>query len=217
MIIFQTKTHGNLSKPSKASIIICCVATSLWWRLFSLTPVLRPAMDFFHDCMLMCVSGVVQTRLYLFLQAVNNNGVRMYTGIHGIMNFPSSRSLNVHNLFLPKREKSHKEAQTFNQLCFISTKSPSGELESALKSAKLCWQCENTKVIAALEFMAGVPAILLCGDDLNEIRTFFLFLGKEAAQANLLSMNSAVLVQAELLALSREIASKSMCASGFYG
>ena len=116
-----------------------------------------------------------------------------------------------------KGKKSHKEAQTFNQLCFISTKSPSGELESALKSAKLCWQCENTKVIAALEFMAGVPAILLCGDDLNEIRTFFLFLGKEAAQANLLSMNSAVLVQAELLALSREIASKSMFASGFTG
>lgn len=37
---------------------------------------------------LMCVSGVVQTRLFLFLQAVNNNGVMgIFTGIQGIMDF----------------------------------------------------------------------------------------------------------------------------------
>lgn len=42
----------------------------------------------FHKCMhLMCVSRVVQTRVFLFLQAVNNNGASICTGIHRIMNF----------------------------------------------------------------------------------------------------------------------------------
>ena len=65
---------------------------------------------------LMCVSGVVQTTLFLFLQAMSNNGVGIYKMIKGyieLWSFPSSRSLNIHNLFLPKREKSNKEAQAF--------------------------------------------------------------------------------------------------------
>ena len=79
--------------------------------------VLRPTQQFLHDYMhLMCVSGVVQTTLFLFLQAMSNNGVGIYKMIKGyieLWSFPSSRSLNIHNLFLPKREKSNKEAQTF--------------------------------------------------------------------------------------------------------
>ena len=79
--------------------------------------VLRPIQQFLHDYMhLMCVSGVVQTTLFLFLQSMSNNGVGIYQMIKGyiqLWSFPSSRSLNIQNLFLPKREKSNKEAQSF--------------------------------------------------------------------------------------------------------
>ncbi len=64
---------------------------------------------------LMCVSGVVQATLFLFLQAMSNNGVGSYKMIKGYIELwssPSSRSLNIPNLFLPKREKSNNEAQT---------------------------------------------------------------------------------------------------------
>ena len=79
--------------------------------------VLRPIQQFLHDYMhLMCVSGVVQTTLFLFLQSMSSNGVGIYQMIKGyiqLWSFPSSRSLNIQNLFLPKGEKSNKEAQSF--------------------------------------------------------------------------------------------------------
>ena len=47
---------------------------------------------------------------------MSNNGVGIYKMVKGyieLWSFPSSRSLNIQNLFLPKREKSNREAQTF--------------------------------------------------------------------------------------------------------
>ena len=39
--------------------------------------------------------------------------IQMIKGYIQLWSFPSSRSLNIQNLFLPKREKSNKEAQSF--------------------------------------------------------------------------------------------------------
>ena len=53
-------------------------------------------------------------------------------------------------------------------------------------------------MIAALELMAAVQAVACCEQELDVVRTF-IFVDNEAARANLISMNSPVPVQSELL------------------
>lgn len=59
-------------------------------------------------------------------------------------------------------------------------------------------QKDTPKVIAALELMAAIQAVMVCESLVRESRTF-IFVDNEAARANLISMTSPVQVQANLL------------------
>lgn len=59
-------------------------------------------------------------------------------------------------------------------------------------------QKDTPKVIAALELMAAIQAVMVCESHIRESRTF-MFIDSEAARANLISMTSPVPVQASLL------------------
>ncbi len=74
--------------------------------------------------------------------------------------------------------------------CFFSEVVP----EQVLKRL----QTDTPKVIAALELMAAIQAVMVCERFISESRAF-LFVDNEAARANLISMTSPVTVQANLL------------------
>ena len=59
-------------------------------------------------------------------------------------------------------------------------------------------QVHTPKVIAALELLAAIQALIVCEECVTESRTF-LYVDNEAARANLIAMYSPVLVQANLL------------------
>lgn len=80
--------------------------------------ILQPASQFMHDWMhLLCVGGVGQTTIYLFLEAVGNsigeNIYKMVSGYMALWVLPKSRAISLDSLFAPKRQKSNKEASTF--------------------------------------------------------------------------------------------------------
>eukprot|EP00435_Cladocopium_sp_Y103_P010348 s3380_g2.t1 len=83
---------------------------------------------------------------------------------------------------------------------FFSEKVPPGLLKHL--------QRDTPRVIAALELMAAVMAIGCLSHHLNAVRAF-LFIDNEAARANLISMTSPVLVQAELLKELYQLAAKT--------
>ena len=83
---------------------------------------------------------------------------------------------------------------------FFSEKVPPGLLKHL--------QRDTPRVIAALELMAAVMAIECLAHHLNAVRAF-LFIDNEAARANLISMTSPVLVQAELLKELYQLAAKT--------
>jgi hypothetical protein len=81
-------------------------------------PILRPSQQFMHDWMhLMCVGGIVQTTVYLFLETVSSStGMNLYKMIAGYMALwvlPKSKPMSLENLFSAKRQKSNREAKTF--------------------------------------------------------------------------------------------------------
>lgn len=65
----------------------------------------------------MCVGGVVQTTVYLFLEMIgSSSGLDIYKMVAGYMQLwvlPQSRAMKLEALFSPKRHKSNKEASTF--------------------------------------------------------------------------------------------------------
>lgn len=79
--------------------------------------VLHPTQQFLHDWMhMLCVSGIVQTTLHLFMEAFEKPSIDFYSMVAGYLDLwtlPAAKSTKLSSLFTSKRHKANKEAKSF--------------------------------------------------------------------------------------------------------
>lgn len=129
--------------------------------------ILQPASQFMHDWMhLLCVGGIGQTTIYLFLEAVSNTtGENIYKMIAGYMELwvlPKSRTISLESLFAPKRQKSNKEANTFKRnasevLAILPILSLFAQ-NVFMRANQCCKECQALVFVAELlELLQAIP------------------------------------------------------------
>ena len=114
--LVQLRTKGKFEKRQQAAGINFEPEGLLYDESLQ-DSILQPTKQFLHDWMhMMVVSGVVQTTLYLFFEAMNSAGIDFYSMVHGYMALwvlPFVGSVKLQDIFGPKRKKANKDAKTY--------------------------------------------------------------------------------------------------------